>query len=74
MKTIKLIYTLGIILLLSGCLNIACFVKKDTKICIDQESKDYCVYDEGSYWIYQDSASHAVDSSVIEYPVTYMFS
>ena len=74
MKTIKLIPTLGIILLLSGCLNIACDFKLYPEIYIDQESKDYCLYAEGSYWIYQDSASHTIDSNVIEYPVTYTFS
>jgi len=73
MKTIKLIYKLGIILLLSGCLNIACDWSYK-EIHIDQESKDYCLYAKGSYWIYQDSASHAIDSNVIEYPVSYTFS
>jgi hypothetical protein len=29
---------------------------------IDQEFKDYCVFPVGSYWVYEDSASKAIDS------------
>jgi hypothetical protein len=32
---------------------------------MDQEFKDYCVFPIGSYWIYQDSASNAIDSIYI---------
>jgi len=65
MKTIKLIYKLGIVLLLSGCLNIACELKWKPEAYLDQESKDYCLYAKGSYWIYQDSVSHSLDSITI---------
>jgi len=58
----KLLITLWIILLLSICFN-ACF--KTKTILIDQESKDYCLFDQGSYWIYQDSATQAIDSVVV---------
>ncbi|MCK9499623.1 MAG: hypothetical protein GX793_00730 [Bacteroidales bacterium] len=33
---------------------------------IDQETKDYCLFKQGSYWIYQDSATLETDSIVIE--------
>jgi hypothetical protein len=32
---------------------------------IDQESKDYCLFNEGSYWIYQDVTTFEKDSIVI---------
>ena len=48
--------------MLCGCLN-ACF--KPVNKYIDQETKDYCLFAEGSYWIYQDSTTHAIDSVII---------
>ncbi|MDL2309209.1 hypothetical protein LJC53_06475 [Bacteroidales bacterium OttesenSCG-928-C03] len=41
------------------------------EIRIDQESKDYCLFAEGSYWIYQDSATLKIDSVVIDKPIYY---
>ena len=57
-------------LLLSILLN-ACF--KIEEIRIDQESKDYCLFAEGSYWIYQDSATLEIDSVIINNPIRYDF-
>jgi hypothetical protein len=34
---------------------------------MDQEFKDYCVFPVGSYWVYEDSASHAIDSISVFY-------
>lgn len=33
---------------------------------IDQETKDYCLFKQGSYWVYQDSATLETDSIVIK--------
>ena len=72
MKTIKLIYKISIILIL-GVLLTACPKTELKEIKIDQESKDYCLFAEGSYWIYQDSATLEIDSVIINYPIDYMF-
>jgi len=64
----KLFITLWIMLLLALLLN-ACFKNKEIKI--DQESKAYCLFDQGSYWIYQDSATLAVDSIVMNKDIGY---
>jgi hypothetical protein len=37
----------------------------DLKADIDTESKDYCLFGQGSYWIYQDSATLKTDKVVI---------
>ncbi len=42
------------------------------EIKIDQESKDYCLFAPGSYWIYQDSATLKEDSVAIN-SISYMF-
>jgi hypothetical protein len=52
--------TLWVLLLLSVLLS-DCFKPKE--ILIDRESKDYCLFDKDSYWIYQDSVTLAVDST-----------
>ena len=70
MKKIKLIYKISIVLLLSISLS-ACFKPKE--ILIDQESKDYCLFGEGSYWIYQDSATLKVNNIVIDMPIIHEF-
>jgi len=66
MKTIKLIHkgivsVLLILLLFSSCDS----WKTDLKADIDQESKNYCLFAPGSYWIYQDSATLEKDSAII---------
>jgi hypothetical protein len=38
---------------------------KPQTIYIDQDTKDYCLFGEGSYWIFQDSATLKTDSLVI---------
>jgi hypothetical protein len=65
MRKMRLFYQICTILILCGCLN-ACF--KPKKALIDQETKDYCLFAEGSYWIYQDSATLKMDSVVIGGP------
>jgi hypothetical protein len=35
-------------------------------IYIDQETKDYCLFEEGSYWIYQNSADFMSDTMKVE--------
>jgi len=72
MKKTNLIYKASILLLLCGLLC-ACDIPIG-EIRIDQESKDYCLFAEGSYWIFQDSATYAIDSVVIDKPVYYDFS
>ena len=37
----------------------------DLKAYVDQESKDYCLFGIGSYWVYQDSVTLETDSVVI---------
>jgi hypothetical protein len=32
---------------------------------IDQETKDYCMFKKGSYWIYQDSVTNNIDSVLL---------
>ncbi len=66
MKKIKSFHKITIsvfltLLLFSGCDS----WKTDLKADIDQESKDYCLFAPGSYWIYQDSATLEIDSTVI---------
>ena len=70
MKMNKLVYNASIILLASILLT-ACFKPKRYECLIDQEAKDYCLFEEGSYWIYQDSATLAIDSVVIDKPIKY---
>ncbi|MCL2290440.1 MAG: hypothetical protein FWC34_07035 [Bacteroidetes bacterium] len=65
----KKMFALWTILLLSGFLS-ACWKPKEYKYLIDQETKDYCLFGESSYWIYQDSATLNVDSVVIDKPFT----
>jgi len=69
-KSIKLIYKTCILLVLCGCLS-ACW--KVSEIKIDKESKDYCLFGQGSHWIYQDSATLIIDSIVINKSVYYKF-
>ena len=69
MKTIKLIYKTCILLLMVVCLT-AC--PRSIILRIDSKTKDYCLFDEGSYWIYQDSATMMIDVVTIDKPITYM--
>jgi len=65
----KILFQFWAVLLLCILLN-ACWPYKVEKHLIDQESKDYCLFGKGSYWIYQDSTTLAIDSVVfnnIEY-------
>ena len=62
----KSLITLWIILLsvlFSACL----FPLK--KVRIDNETKEYCLFDQDSYWIYQDSISLEIDSIIICKPI-----
>jgi len=63
MKRIKLFYRAGTLLILSILLN-ACW-KSYSYEYIDQETKDYCIFQKDSYWIYQDSITHNIDSVII---------
>ncbi|MDR2834995.1 MAG: hypothetical protein LBV69_02160 [Bacteroidales bacterium] len=47
------------------CLFYGCPAEKQETVYIDQESKNYCLFKEGSYWIYQDSVSQKNDSVVL---------
>jgi hypothetical protein len=49
---------IGITLLAARCAKIETYY-------LDQETKDYCLFDVGSYWIFQDSATLKTDSIVI---------
>jgi hypothetical protein len=67
MKMKKVIYTIAIsifaaLLLLLGCDSWKTNLKAD----IDQESKDYCLFAPGSYWVYRDSATLETDKVVVE--------
>ena len=57
-------YLLGTVILLGILLN-ACFKPRYEYVYIDQEIKDYCIFNESSYWIYQDSITNNVDSVVL---------
>ncbi|GHV34411.1 hypothetical protein FACS1894178_1860 [Bacteroidia bacterium] len=41
------------------------FNSKDILVSIDEETKEYCLFEMGSYWIYQDSATLEYDSIFI---------
>jgi len=74
MEKIKLSYKTVIMLLLVSVLLTACPEGSwYSKIYIDQESKDYCLFDQGSYWIYQDSATLAIEKVVIDNPIERTF-
>lgn len=74
MKNMKLVYKTIIIFMLCECLN-ACSLLTDTiEVKVDQKTKDYCLFAEYSYWIYQDSATLTMDSVVIDKPIEYDFS
>ena len=66
MKRIILVTAVLLSILLNACL-------KQKEIKIDQETKDYCLFAEGSYWLYQDSATLKIDSVVINNPIRYDF-
>ena len=69
MKKIRLINIFVTAILVCGFLH-ACKWGWDVKI--DQESKDYCLFGQGSYWIYRDSATLTIDSIVINRSVDYV--
>ena len=71
MKTTKFIYKISIILILCALVN-ACW--KPVNVKIDQETKDYCLFAEGSYWIYQDSVTLKIDSVFIKSEPEHMLS
>ena len=66
MKTFKFIYKTAAILLVCGLLQACTKPPKETEHLIDQETKDYCLFGQGSYWIYQDLATLERDSVVID--------
>ncbi|MDL2309208.1 hypothetical protein LJC53_06470 [Bacteroidales bacterium OttesenSCG-928-C03] len=72
MKEIRKIHKLVAMLFACGLLYACNYPAGEIKI--DQESKDYCLFAEGSYWIYQDSATLEIDSVVIDNPIYYDFS
>ena len=55
------IMIISLLLLLSGCDS----WPTDLEANIDQESKDYCLFAEDSYWVYQDTATLETDSLLI---------
>jgi hypothetical protein len=57
------------IFIASACLFYGC--PKTYEYFIDQETKDYCLFGENSYWIFQDSATLRIDSIVIDNPILY---
>jgi len=67
MRKFIFIYKTSTLLPLAAILLEACFKPTDYKI--DQETKDYCLFAEDSYWIYQDSATLEIDSVVIDNPI-----
>jgi len=69
MKKFRIIYITSVVFLLNICF-ITC-INPDRYIYIDQETKDYCLFGQGSYWIYQDSATLEIDSVVINNPIIY---
>lgn len=69
MKNLRFSYKISITTLLLGILLTAC--PKAENVRIDQETKDYCLFTEGSYWIYQDIATLTIDSVIINNPVIY---
>jgi len=61
----KTVYTFLILTALICCLT-SCPVQPIYDYwTIDQETKDYCVFKEGGYWIYQDSVMNGIDSVVL---------
>jgi hypothetical protein len=53
--------------ILAGCgLFYGCWTCKTTYEYIPQEIKDYSLFKEGSYWIYEDSVTNSIDSVVLE--------
>ena len=60
----RLVYKTSAVLLLGILLN-ACWKPKYEYEYISQEAKDYCMFEEGSYWIYQDSVTSNVDSVIL---------
>ena len=64
MRKIRFIYkTVAIVFL--GILLSACWKPTYDEVYIDQESRDYYMFKEGSYWIYQDSITNNTDSVVL---------
>ncbi|GHV43393.1 hypothetical protein FACS1894180_2340 [Bacteroidia bacterium] len=62
MKT--LFYILSIILV--GFIFTTC-LRVETTVYVDEESKQYCLFGKGTYWIYQDSTTLEADSVFIYY-------
>ena len=65
MKNNRFIYSAVAILAAGILLNACDSWKTDLEANIDQESKDYCLFATGSYWVYQDSATLETDSVII---------
>ena len=63
MKNSRFIYSAVAVLVVGILLN-TCFKPKNIRI--DQETKDYCLFGQGSYWIYQDSATLKIDSVEVD--------
>ena len=57
----KILFFVAAVYLLQGC-----FEHKTEYFYLDQEVKDYYVFKEGCYWIYQDSATNSTDSVVLK--------
>jgi hypothetical protein len=64
MEMNRLVYKTSAVLLLGILLN-ACWKPKYDNEYISQEAKDYCMFEEGSYWIYQDSVTSNLDSVIL---------
>ena len=64
MKNSRFIYNAVAVLVVGILLN-ACIKPTYSYEYIDQETKDFCVFGKGSYWIYQDSITNNLDSVML---------
>ena len=65
MKSIKFICKIAIGIFLAMLTFSGCDSWRAKVVQIDQESKDYCLFGEGSYWVYQDSVTNNTDSVLL---------
>lgn len=63
----RLVYRTSAVILVGIVLN-ACWKPKYDEVFIGQESRDFYIFKEGSYWIYQDSITNNTDSVILLQP------